>query len=80
MGIANAAVFKLVPKYVPEAVGGATGWVGGLGSAGGLLIPPAMAYIVAIMGKPGYAYGFIIFTIFGTLSLIFSIILQRISK
>ncbi len=26
MGIANAAVFKLVPKYVPEAVGGATGW------------------------------------------------------
>jgi len=80
MGIANAAVFKLVPKYVPEAVGGATGWVGGLGSAGGLLIPPAMAYVVAIMGKPGYAYGFIIFTIFGTLSLIFSIILQRISK
>jgi len=80
MGIANAAVFKLVPKYVPEAVGGATGWVGGLGSAGGLLIPPAMAYIVAIMGKPGYAYGFIIFTIFGTLSLIFSIILQRISR
>jgi len=28
MGIANAAVFKLVAKYVPEAAGGASGWVG----------------------------------------------------
>ena len=44
------------------------------------MIPPAMAYVVAIMGKPGYAYGFMIFTILGTLSLIFSIILQRVSK
>lgn len=30
MGIANAAVFKLVPQEVPQAVGGAAGWVGGL--------------------------------------------------
>lgn len=76
MGIANAAVFKLVPKYVPEAVGGATGWVGGLGSAGGLLIPPTMAYFVAVMGMPGYAYGFVIFTAFGLLSLVFAAILK----
>ena len=25
MGLANAAVFKMVPKYVPHAVGGASG-------------------------------------------------------
>ncbi|WP_054854870.1 MFS transporter [Vulcanisaeta sp. JCM 16161] len=75
MGIANAAVFKLVPKYVPEAVGGATGWVGGLGSAGGLLIPPAMALFVAIYGHAGYALGFIIYTAFGILSVIFGTIL-----
>ncbi|BDR92945.1 MFS transporter [Vulcanisaeta souniana] len=75
MGIANAAVFKLVPKYVPEAVGGATGWVGGLGSAGGLLIPPAMATFVAIYGHVGYALGFMIYTVFGSLSIIFAIIL-----
>lgn len=29
MGVANAAVFELVPKYVPNAVGGASGWIGG---------------------------------------------------
>jgi nitrate/nitrite transporter NarK len=80
MGIANAAVFKMVPKYVPEAVGGATGWVGGLGSAGGLLIPPIMAYIAAVMGKPGYAYGFIIFVILGILSMILALILRSTSR
>ena len=80
MGIANAAVFKMVPKYVPEAVGGATGWVGGLGSAGGLLIPPIMAYIAAVMGKPGYAYGFIVFVILGVLSIILGLILWSTSR
>jgi len=80
MGIANAAVFKMVPKYVPEAVGGATGWVGGLGSIGGLLIPPIMAYIAAVMGKPGYAYGFIIFVILGILSMILALVLRRASR
>lgn len=80
MGIANAAVFKLVPKYVPEAVGGATGWVGGLGSAGGLLIPPAMAAFVAIYGHVGYALGFIIYTVFGALSVIFGIILYSYER
>ena len=33
MGVANAAVFELVPLYVPEAVGGASGWIGGGGNA-----------------------------------------------
>ena len=33
MGLGNAAVFKMVPKYVPHAVGGASGLVGGLGAA-----------------------------------------------
>lgn len=40
MGVANAAVFKLVAQEVPEAVGGAAGWVGGLGAFGGFAIPP----------------------------------------
>ncbi|MEL9991333.1 MAG: MFS transporter [Thermoproteus sp.] len=75
MGIANAAVFKLVPKYVPEAVGGATGWVGGLGATGGLVLPPVMAYIVAAMGIPGYAAGFYVFTALAVASLAMSYIL-----
>ena len=44
MGFANAAVFKLVPKYSPAAVGGAAGIVGGLGAFGGFVIPPLMGF------------------------------------
>jgi len=61
MGICNAAVFKLVPQLVPRAVGGATGWVGGLGAFGGFLIPLAMGLAVSDLGMPGYPIGFVIF-------------------
>ena len=58
MGVANAAVFKLLPKYVPEAVGGASGLVGGLGALGGFLIPPFLGATVDAIGTQGYAGGF----------------------
>ncbi len=61
MGIANAAVFKLVPTYVPQAVGGAAGWVGGLGAFGGFAIPPVMGFIADQMGSIGYVRGFMVF-------------------
>ena len=61
MGICNAAVFKLVPQAVPHAIGGAVGWVGGLGALGGFLIPPAMGFAVSDLGSRGYAIGFIVF-------------------
>jgi NNP family nitrate/nitrite transporter-like MFS transporter len=69
MGVANAAVFKLVPAYVPEAVGGAAGWVGGLGAFGGFAIPPAMGYIADQMGLIGYARGFMIFIVLALICL-----------
>jgi NNP family nitrate/nitrite transporter-like MFS transporter len=69
MGICNAAVFKLVPQEVPEAVGGAAGWVGGLGAFGGFAIPPMMAFAVSDIGKPGYQVGFVVFTFLAVLSL-----------
>lgn len=62
MGVNNAAVFKMVPKYVPEAVGGASGWVGGLGAAGGFVLPPAMGLIAELRGPEGYASSFLLFT------------------
>ncbi len=77
MGIANAAVYKLVPKYSISSVGGASGWVGGLGSAGGLLIPPTMAAFVSAYGNPGYATGFLVFTIIGIVAILFAIILIK---
>jgi NNP family nitrate/nitrite transporter-like MFS transporter len=61
MGFANAAVFKLVPKYSPAAVGGAAGIVGGLGAFGGFVIPPLMGLFVRINGAAGYAQGFGVF-------------------
>lgn len=60
MGIANAAVFELVPVYVPEAVGGASGWIGGLGGAGTLVIIPALGGFVDTYGQAGYARGFVL--------------------
>ncbi len=61
MGVANAAVFKLVPQEVKQAVGGAAGWVGGLGAFGGFAIPPLLGAFVRAQGSPGYATGFVIF-------------------
>ena len=62
MVLQNGIVFKLLPQYVPEAVGSAAGLVGGLGAFGGFLIPPAMGALVQVLGAPlGYARGFALF-------------------
>lgn len=69
MGVCNAAVFKIVPQAVPRAVGGAAGWVGGLGAFGGFAIPPMMAFAVRDLGPKGYSIGFIVFVFLTLLSL-----------
>jgi NNP family nitrate/nitrite transporter-like MFS transporter len=61
MGVGNAAVFKLVSQAVPEAIGGASGWVGGLGAFGGFVFPPALGLVVRLQGEAGYATGFALF-------------------
>ena len=65
MGLANAAVFKMVPKYVPHAVGGASGLVGGLGALGGFVIPPILGMFADAMGAQGYAGGFFTYVVLG---------------
>lgn len=77
MGFGNASVFKLVPQEIPKAIGGAAGWVGGLGAFGGFIIPPSMAVFVKAFGENGYALGFIIFVILSILSLILTSILKH---
>ncbi|MFQ5857389.1 MAG: nitrate/nitrite transporter [Anaerolineae bacterium] len=77
MGTSNAAVFKLVPQEVPEAVGGAAGWVGGLGAFGGFAIPPVMGAFVRAQGDPGYAQGFVVFITLAVLSLVLAYVLRR---
>lgn len=76
MGICNAAVFKLVPQEVPQAVGGAAGWVGGLGALGGFAIPPMMAFAVHDLGRRGYAIGFVVFIFFALFALSMAWILK----
>jgi NNP family nitrate/nitrite transporter-like MFS transporter len=76
MGICNAAVFKIVPQAVPKAVGGAAGWVGGLGAFGGFAIPPMLAFAVRDLGKSGYAIGFVVYLFLALLSLFMAWILK----
>ncbi|MEE8449435.1 MAG: MFS transporter [Thermodesulfobacteriota bacterium] len=78
MGLSNAAVFKLVPQEVPEAVGGAAGWVGGLGAFGGFVIPPIMGAFVRWQGDPGYALGFVVFIALALVSLALAFVLKRV--
>ncbi len=64
MGLQNAIVFKLLPSYVPDAVGGASGWVGGLGALGGFVVPPLMGLGTGLVGGPAaYARGFLPFAV-----------------
>ena len=69
-GLNNAAIMKLVPAYVPQSVGGASGWVGGLGAFGGFVLPPLMGQVAARMGIVGYARGFLIFTVMSVIVLV----------
>lgn len=77
MGIANAAVFKLVPVYVPKAVGGAAGWIGGLGAFGGFVLPPIMGAIVEGYGQVGYARGFVVFVALAVINLVIIFVLLK---
>jgi NNP family nitrate/nitrite transporter-like MFS transporter len=80
MGVTNAAVFKLVPQEIPQAVGGASGWVGGLGAFGGFAIPPLLGVFVRNQGMPGYASGFWIFFGLAIISLGVMLLLQQVGE
>ena len=77
MGIANGAVFKLVPKYVPHATGGAAGWVGGLGAFGGFVVPPILGLFVQNHGVLGYSKGFIVYVVLAVFAIGVSIWLWK---
>jgi NNP family nitrate/nitrite transporter-like MFS transporter len=76
MGLCNAAVFKMVPQAVPQAVGGASGWVGGVGAFGGFVIPPILAFAVGQIGPRGYGIGFIVFVFLALFSLAMAWVLK----
>lgn len=80
MGMGNAAVFKLVPRYVPESVGGASGWVGGLGAFGGFAVPPILGIFVDRMGQVGYARGFIVYILLAVICIAVAYLLRSSRK
>jgi NNP family nitrate/nitrite transporter-like MFS transporter len=73
MGLANAAVFKMVPKYVPQAVGGASGLVGGLGAVGGFVLPPVLGLFAQALGDNGYSGGFFSYVVMAAASIMVAI-------
>lgn len=77
MGVANAAVFEMVPVYVPDAVGGASGWIGGLGGAGTLVILPVLGVFVDVYGRVGYARGFVVLLVLSAVCALLSYGLKR---
>lgn len=76
MGIGNAAVFKMVAKYVPEAVGGASGWVGGLGAFGGFVVPPVLGWFVDTYGSAGYNEGFVTYIGLALMAIAITLVLR----
>lgn len=78
MGIANAAIFKIVPQAVPKAVGGAAGWIGGLGALGGFVIPPLMGLFVKSYDMAGYSKGFVVYVALAVVSLILVGVLHKL--
>lgn len=80
MGLGNAAVFKMVPKYAPKAVGGASGLVGGLGAVGGFIIPPFLGATVDAIGLRGYAGGFFAYVILAVIAIAVSWNFRRIDR
>lgn len=77
MGTVTAAVFKIVSSVVPHAIGGASGWIGGLGAFGGFVIPPLMASFIRGNDTSGYSYGFFIFIALIALSLLMIALIVR---
>lgn len=77
MGVANAAVFGMVPEYVSDAVGSVSGLIGGLGAFGGFVVPPVLGAFVGRFGAEGYAYGFVIYVVLAAISIAATLGLAR---
>lgn len=77
VGIANAAVTQLVPLYVPKALGGASGIVGGVGAFGGFVLPPLLGLFVDHYGVSGYATGFVVIASSGAIGAMLSLAMHR---
>jgi NNP family nitrate/nitrite transporter-like MFS transporter len=65
LGMANGAVFQLVPQRFPKEIGVITGIVGAAGGLGGFFLPNLLGTLKQFTGS--YAGGFLIFAVAGCL-------------
>ena len=68
IGLGNGAVFKLVPEYFPQSVGGVTGLVGAAGGLGGFVPPLVVGGIRQATGA--FTWGFIFLSLFSIICLV----------
>ena len=67
IGLGNGAVFKLVPEYFPQSVGGVTGIVGAAGGLGGFFPPLILGMIKQQTGS--FTMGFVLLGVFSLICL-----------
>jgi NNP family nitrate/nitrite transporter-like MFS transporter len=75
LGLANGAVFKLVPAEFPDNTGAATGIVGAAGGLGGFFPPLVMGLVKDQLGS--YALGFVGLLVFCAACLLLAVWLLR---
>lgn len=82
MGVNNAATFKILPQVIPSAMGGASGWIGGLGALGGFLFPIFQGLFIhdPKVADPGYNLSFVVYLVAGLVSLVLLVVLTRKKK
>jgi NNP family nitrate/nitrite transporter-like MFS transporter len=79
MGVNNAATFRILPQVIPDAMGGASGWVGGLGALGGFIFPIIQGTFIRDpkIAESGYNLSFATYLVAGLVSLVLLTILTK---
>ncbi len=75
IGLGNGAVFKLVPEYFPNSVGGVTGLVGAAGGLGGFFPPLLLGVIKQQTGS--FTLGFVLLSVFALACLMVLLLSMR---
>ncbi len=75
IGLGNGAVFKLVPEYFPNSVGGVTGLVGAAGGLGGFFPPLVLGVIKQQTGS--FTLGFVLLGVFALACLMVLLLSMR---
>lgn len=80
LGGAANATFMLIPQEVPEAIGGASGLVSGLGCFGGFIQSMMMGILPALLGTIGYSASYLIVFLFSAVNAYIAKIMSTVAE